>query len=77
MAGPIGKAVDLAVAGALKRGMRQGLGGGSSAWLVLGAAAVSVRLLQRLAQPGKGSVVTEELLPGQTLLITHLHKDSR
>ena len=75
MAGRTGRVVDLAVAGALKRGMRRGLGEGSSAWLVIGAAAVSVRLLQRLARPGKDSVVTEELLPGQTLLITHMGND--
>ena len=72
MAGPLGKVVDLAVAGALKRGVRQGLGAGSSTWLVIGGVAVSVRLLQRLARPGKGSVITEELGPGQTLVITHL-----
>lgn len=72
MPGPLGKVVDLAVAGALKRGVRQGLGAGSSTWLVIGGVAVSVRLLQRLARPGKGSVITEELAPGQTLVITHL-----
>lgn len=70
-----GKVVDLAVGGALKRGMRDGLGGGSSVWLVLGAAALSVRLLQRLARPGKDSVVTEELRPGETLIITNIAKE--
>ena len=72
---PVGKAVDLAVAGALRRGVRQGLGAGSSTWLVVGAVALTVRLLQRLAQPGKGSVITEELRPGDTLVISHLGTD--
>lgn len=75
MAARAGKVVDLAVANALKRGMRDGLGGGSSVWLVLGAAALSVRLLQRLARPGKDSIVTEELRPGETLIITNLAKE--
>ena len=75
MARPVGKAVDLAVTGALRRGVRQGLGGGSNTWLVVGGLALMVRLLQRLAQPGKGTVITEELRPGETLVISHLGID--
>lgn len=75
MAPRAGKVVDLAVGAALKRGMRDGLGGGSSVWLVLGAGALSVRLLQRLARPGKDSIVTEELRPGETLIITNMAKE--
>jgi len=71
----VGKAVDLAVAGALRRGVRQGLGGGNTTWLVVGAVALTVRLLQRLARPGKGTVISEELRPGETLVISHLGID--
>lgn len=74
MPGPA-KLVDLAVGAMLKRGVRQGLGEGKKAYLVIGGVALGVRLLQRLARPGPDTAISEELLPGQTIVITHLAQD--
>lgn len=74
MAGRSGKLADLVIGGALKRGIRQGLGEGKKAYLILGGVAMGVRVLQRLARPGNGTVVSEELLPGQSIVITHLDR---
>ncbi|GAC1376996.1 MAG: hypothetical protein NVSMB4_06220 [Acidimicrobiales bacterium] len=74
MAGRSGKLADLVIGGALKRGIRQGLGEGKKGFLILGGVAMGVRVLQRLARPGRGRVVSEELLPGQTIIITHLDR---
>ncbi|GAC1534263.1 MAG: hypothetical protein NVS3B12_14780 [Acidimicrobiales bacterium] len=74
MAGRSGKLADLVIGGALKRGIRQGLGEGKRAYLILGGVAMGVRVLQRLARPGSGTVVSEELFPGQSIIITHLDR---
>lgn len=66
--------VDRAVKAALRLGMRKGLGDGSRVWLAVGAAAVGVRLLQRMAASGQ-ECISEELAPGQVLVITHLRRD--
>jgi hypothetical protein len=66
---------DRLVRVALRRGLRQGLGDGNRVWMAVGTAAVTVRLLQRLARRSE-VVVTEDLAPGQTLVITHLPKPS-
>ncbi len=50
----------------------KGLLGGSRRWLAVGTAAVSVRALARLAAKEPKVVYSEELLPGQSLVITHL-----
>ena len=63
---------DRLVRAGVRRGLRRGLVDGERVWLVIGAAAVGVRLLQRLAAPGKPVVVTERLEPGQTLIVRHL-----
>lgn len=72
MAGRSASLGDRAVRQALRLGVRKGLGDGSRAWLVVGAGAIGFRLLQRMARAGKPVVVTEELGPGQTLVIRHL-----
>lgn len=51
-------------------GIRRGLLGGSRAWTVVAVASIGVRLLRRLA--GDREVVySEELAPGESLLISH------
>jgi hypothetical protein len=64
--------VDRAVSTALRRGFRRGLLDGNRAWIAIGAAAAGVRVLQWMARPGDPIVVTEELAPGQALVIRHL-----
>ena len=64
--------VDRAVRAGLRRGLRRGLVDGERVWLIVGAAALSVRVVQRLASPGKPVVVTERLAPGQTIVVRHL-----
>jgi hypothetical protein len=59
----------------MRLGLRRGLGDGSRVWLTVGAAALLVRLFQRMASPGKPVVVTEDLQPGETLVIRHLPRD--
>ena len=62
---------DRAIRAGMRAGMRRGLGDGSRFWLVVGSAALGIRLLQRLSTP-KPTVIREELHPGETILITHL-----
>jgi hypothetical protein len=52
-------------------GIRRGLLGGSRAWTVVAVAALGLRLLRRLAGDGDEVVYSEELGPGESLLITH------
>jgi len=68
----VGRIFDRAVRAGLRHGWRRGLVGGSQAWLAVGAAALGVRVLQRLASPGKPVVVTERLEPGETIVVRHL-----
>jgi hypothetical protein len=67
--------LDRVLKAATRRGTTAGLGDGSRVWLVLGAGAALVRLLRWMAGPGKPTVVTEELRPGETLVIRHLEPD--
>ncbi|MGH9292273.1 MAG: hypothetical protein ACRDZ6_05785 [Acidimicrobiales bacterium] len=53
----------------IRRGLRQGLIGGSSAWLAVGALAWLVRLLKR--RPAE-AVVTEKLALGESILVSHV-----
>jgi hypothetical protein len=51
-------------------GIRRGLLGGSRAWTLVAAATLGLRLLRRIA--GEREVVySEELGPGESILITH------
>ena len=53
-------------------GIYRGLLGGNRAWMALGAVAVGLRGLGRLAAKEPKVVFSEQLDPGQTLVITHL-----
>jgi hypothetical protein len=68
----VARLVDRAVRAGLRHGWRRGLVGGSQVWLAVGAAALGVRVLQRIASPGKPVVVTERLEPGETIVVRHL-----
>lgn len=60
--------MDLILDWALRRARRHGLGGGSRAWLGLGAAALAIKWARR---NGERVVYSEELTPGSTLVIEH------
>ncbi len=53
-------------------GIYRGLLGGNRGWMALGAVAVGLRGLGRLAAKEPKVVFSEQLDPGQTLVITHL-----
>lgn len=56
----------------------RGLIGGSRGWLVLGGVAWAIRLLSRVASTRRlRTVSTEELRPGERLLISHLPDESQ
>lgn len=56
----------------------RGLVGGSRGWLLLGGIAWGVRLLSRFASTRRlRTVSTEELRPGESLLISHLSDESQ
>ena len=59
--------LDRLVADGFRRGLR-----GNSTWLVVGAAAWMLRRVR--SQRGPVPVWTEELLPGQAVVISHLEK---
>lgn len=56
----------------IRLGVVRGLFGGNRGWLALGAAAAGVRGLARLARKEPDVVYSEDLEPGQSLLISHL-----
>lgn len=60
----------------LRKGLWNGLVGGNRLWMVLGGAAATVRLIKRLGGGEPKVVFREELQPGQTLVISHPHRDS-
>jgi len=68
--------LERAVRTALRRGIKDGLVGGSRVWLALGAAAVGYRLWHRAAGWVSPTVIREELAPGQTLVVAHLGEPS-
>ncbi|HWC10278.1 MAG TPA: hypothetical protein VG455_03555 [Acidimicrobiales bacterium] len=53
-------------------GVVRGLLGGNRGWLALGAVATGVRAVGKMARKEPKVVFSEELDPGQTLVITHL-----
>lgn len=56
----------------------RGLVGGSRGWLLLGGVAWGIRLLRRFASTRRlRTVSTEELRPGESLLISHLSDESQ
>jgi hypothetical protein len=61
--------------GVARGGVRRGLvGAGGRGWLILGLATGLIRFLRRKRDEPKLSV-SEELEPGESILITHLRKD--
>ena len=55
----------------LRRGLWDGLIGGSRLWMVLGGFAATVRLYKKVSGREPKVVYCEELRPGQTLVISH------
>lgn len=53
----------------LRRGVTQGLIGGSSVWVVLGAVAALVRFWHKVGQDREKVLLVERLAPGQALSI--------
>jgi hypothetical protein len=56
---------------ALSRGWREGVLGGSRLWMIAGGVALTIRLLQRLADRERVIVYTEQLPVGETMTIAH------
>ena len=55
-----------------RTGLRRGLGGaGGRGWLAVGATAAVIQFLRRKSDEPKVSM-SEELQPGQTMVITHV-----
>ncbi|MHB1487125.1 MAG: hypothetical protein ACYCS7_04335 [Acidimicrobiales bacterium] len=61
--------MDFILDWALRRARRHGLGGGSRAWLGLGAVALAIKWVRR--SNSDRVVYSEELTPGSTLVIEH------
>jgi hypothetical protein len=57
----------------LRHGWRRGVLGGSRPWVVAGGVALGVRVLQKLIASEEKVVYSEELRPGETLVIDHAH----
>ena len=55
----------------LRRGLWNGLVGGSRFWMVVGGAAAGVRIIRRLSGREPKVVYSEKLEPGQTVVISH------
>lgn len=55
----------------LRTGFRKGVMGGSRRWLVIGGAALGVKVLRKLAGSEPEVVLSETLSPGETLIIAH------
>ena len=56
----------------MRLGVVRGLLGGNRGWMALGAVAGGLRMLGKLAAKEPKVVFSEQLDPGQTLVITHL-----
>jgi len=56
----------------IRLGLTRGLLGGDRRWLALGSAALGLRLLVKLAVKEPKVVYSEDLAPGESLVITHL-----
>ena len=55
-----------------RMGVVRGLLGGNRGWLAIGAVATGLRALGRMARKEPKVVFSEQLDPGQSLVITHL-----
>lgn len=55
----------------LRRGFQRGVLGGSRRWLVIGGAALGVKVLRKVAGAEPTVVYSEKLEPGEALVIAH------
>ena len=55
----------------VRKGWRRGVLGGERLWLVLGAAALALQFVVRVARKKEEVVFSEKLRPGETIVITH------
>ena len=55
----------------LRNGLSKGLFGGSRPWLVLGGIAAGMRVLRKIAGSEPEVVYSEELQPGESVVIAH------
>lgn len=55
----------------LGRAIRKGFFGGSRFWTVVGTLGLAMKVLRRLTRDEPEVAYSEELRPGQTLLISH------
>lgn len=61
-----------------RQAIRQGVVGGSRGWLVLGGVVWGIRLLRRMAGTRQlRKVLSQELRPGESLLITHYSDETK
>ena len=61
-----------------RQAIRRGVVGGSRAWLILGGAVWGVRLLRQMASTRQmRKVLSQELRPGESLIISHLSDESQ
>ena len=58
-----------------RRALRQGLLGGSRGWTYVWAALFAARLLKRLTSGKEEILLTEEIKPGETLIISGGRRD--
>jgi hypothetical protein len=56
---------------AIRKGFRRGVMQGNRPWLIAGSVALGVRVLQKMATNEPKVVYSEELKPGQAVVITH------
>ena len=59
------------VRAALRNGITKGFLGGSRPWLIIGGVAAAWRLLRRISGNEPIVVYSEELQPGETVVIAH------
>jgi hypothetical protein len=55
----------------VRNGWRRGVLGGSRPWVIAGGVALVARVLQKLIASEEKVVYSEELRPGETLVISH------
>jgi hypothetical protein len=55
----------------LRQGFKRGVLGGNRAWLMVGGAALALRLVKKLAGSERKTVYCEELKPGEALVIAN------
>lgn len=55
----------------IRNGLKQGLLGGSRPWLVVGGAALALRVLRKLAGNEEEVVYREELRPGEAVVVAN------